>query len=122
MDQINELEETFIEEYSAAKLLIQNKMTKSATILLSKSLFALADYIIFKKYKKLPKNHSERFRILELKEPKFYIELDKMWSKYTDSYSKPTTKESTIQFLNIITKLINENETISQKIKNTIKK
>jgi hypothetical protein len=45
---------------------------KSAVILASKALFAFCDYIIFSKYGKLPKNHAERFRILELKETKIY--------------------------------------------------
>ncbi len=41
MDQLEELEKTFLEEYEAAGILLQREMVKSATILLSKSLFAL---------------------------------------------------------------------------------
>ena len=53
MDQQNELKDTFIEEYESACLLNEKKSLKSALILFSKALFALCDYIIFVKYKKL---------------------------------------------------------------------
>ncbi len=87
---------------------------KSAVILASKALFALCDYIIFSKYGKLPKNHAERFRILELKETKIYLKVNEVWSKYTDTYSKPSDEEA----YNILIKTIIEiakNEGINTK-------
>ncbi|MBT3408932.1 hypothetical protein HN415_09735 [Candidatus Woesearchaeota archaeon] len=120
MDQIKELEKTFLEEYKAANLLIENEMFKSSIIMLSKSLFALADYLIFIKYKKLPKNHSERFRILQIKENNIYHKLDQVWSKYTDSYSKPTNNESVNMFKKTIKDIVNKNENFSEEIKKII--
>jgi len=70
------------------------KGSKSPSLLISKSLFALCDYIIYKKYGKLPKNHSERFRILEVRERAIFAEVDLVWSKYTETYSKPSGEES----------------------------
>jgi len=106
MDQINEIENTFIEEYCSAKLLINNSMKKSALILLAKALFALTDYLILKKYGKLPKNHSERFRILEEKEKEIYKNIDEVWDKYTDSYSKPSSEESINMLKNAIKEVV----------------
>lgn len=122
MEQLIELENTFLEEYESAKILIGLSKNKSAIILLSKALFALTDYIIFRKYKKLPKNHSERFRILKEKEFQVYEKVDEIWGKYTDSYSKPTLEESIILLRGAIKEVIEKNEAISEKIKESVKK
>ncbi len=120
MGMLEELENTFIEEYQAAELLISNLMTKSALILYSKALFALCDYLILLKYNKLAKNHSERFRILKIKESQIYELIDSVWDKYTDSYSKPTEDESVRLFKSAITNVI-KNEDFSEKIKEAVK-
>ncbi len=119
MNQENELKNTFLEEYSSAILLKGMGKLKSATILISKSLFALCDYIIFKKYSKLPKNHSERFRILELKENAIFSEIDSTWSKYIDTYSKPSNEESFELLKNSIIKVM-KNEECCKEIKKII--
>ena len=121
MDQVDELENTFIEEYESANILAKLSKNKSVTILLSKALFALTDYIIFKKYQKLPKNHSERFRILKEKEFKIYKKVDQIWSMYTSSYSKPALKESIIMLKKAVKEVAQEDETISEKIKESLK-
>ncbi|MBU0457596.1 MAG: hypothetical protein ABH824_06525 [Nanoarchaeota archaeon] len=120
--QLNELENTFIEEYESAILLLSYNKYKSVTILLSKALFALTDYLIFKKYQKLPKNHSEKFRILKEKEEKLYVLIDEIWSTYTDSYSKPALYDSINMLQNVIKNIVTENENISQKIKKIVEK
>ena len=122
MEQLTELESTFLEEYESAKILVRLSKNKSALILLSKALFALTDYIIFKKYKKLPKKHSERFRILKEKEFEVYKKVDEIWGRYTDTYSKPALNESIILLGGTIKEIIEKNETISKKIKESIKK
>ena len=94
MEQLEELEHTFVELYQSALLLQQGGKQKAAVILFSKALFALIDYIIFEKYQKLPKNHGERFRILELKFPSLYEIVNSVWGKYTDTYHKPALEES----------------------------
>lgn len=117
-----ELENKFIEEYEAAHLLLKAGKYKSSTILLAKAMFALTDYIIFKKYQKLPKNHSERFRVLELKDRELYLLLDDVWGRYTDTYSKPATEEAIKLLKEAIQAIARTNETISQKIKICIEK
>ena len=114
---LDDLESTFIEEYEAALLLLKNSKDISATILFSKALFALVDYIILKKYQKFPKNHTERFRILEAKEPELYGLVDSVWSKYTDTYSKPGSKEAISLLKNAVMEIVDKHETNSEKIK-----
>ncbi len=121
MDQLEELEDTFLEEYSSAELLEKEAKLKSATILFSKAIFALVDCILFKKYKVLPKNHAERFRILERREPELYSLLDALWNKYTDTYHRPAAEESISQLKEAIGR-ISRNENISPKIKKSFGK
>ncbi len=121
LNQLEELENTFIEEYESCIILEEYSKNKSITILLSKALFALTDFIIFKKYKKLPKNHSERFRILKEKFPSTYLIVDSLGGEYTDSYSKPALLDS-ISLLKNGIKKVALNETISEKIKEVLKK
>ena len=121
-DQMQELECTFLEEYDAAQMLLSLKKVKVAVILFSKSLFSLLDYLILKKYFKLPKSHTERFRILEEKEPQLYILVDEVWQFYHDSYSKPAAEKAIVLLLNTIREVIGSYEGYSQNIKATVKK
>lgn len=66
----------------------------SATILYFKTWFALQDLILLDKIGKSPKDHSERFRLLEKQFPQSYLELDKEFSTYRDTYSKITNFET----------------------------
>ncbi len=116
MDQLKELEDSFIEEYESAMLLQKHSKKKSTTILLAKAMFALADYIIFKKYHQLPKNHAERFRILEIKEQALYRIIDVVWERYTDTYSKPSLEETTKLFQKAIQEICKHGD-VSEKIK-----
>ena len=118
MGQLEELEMSFIEEYESALLLLEYSKKKSATILLSKALFALIDYILFSKYMKLPKNHAERFRILGQKEPQIYELVDSVWNTYTDTYSKPSAEEAILLLQGVIIRIIAYDGIFSQKIKN----
>lgn len=65
----------------------------SATILYFKTLFAVQDYILLTKIGQSPKDHNERFRLLEKYFPESYVKLDKEFSTYRDTYSKIISKE-----------------------------
>ncbi len=121
-DQLRELESTFLEEYESAMLLLVHTKTKAAVILLLKSLFSLLDYLIFEKYQKLPKNHTERFRILEEREPHLYLLADEVWQFYRDSYTKPAVEKSLTLLERTIKEVIVSHEGYSQKIKTVVKK
>ncbi|MBI5072301.1 hypothetical protein HZA99_00630 [Candidatus Woesearchaeota archaeon] len=117
MALLDDLESIFIEEYESASILIKHAKQKSATVLLSKALFALVDYLLLKKYQKFPKSYTERFRLLEAKEKELYAVVDSVWSKYTDTYSKPSSEEAITLLKNTIQEIITTNETNSEKIK-----
>ena len=120
MDQLSEFENSFIELYESAELLINSSKFKSAVILLSKALFALADYILFREYGKIPKSHSDRFRALERKNPGIYTVIDKVWSKYIDTSSKPAAEQEIVMLKESIKEVIMQDEKISKKIKEII--
>lgn len=117
---MEELEKTFVEEYLGATDELKNERYKNATILFSKSLFALCDLLIFKKLKKLPKNHTVRFRILEEYFPEIYAVVDGIFDHYTDAYSKPILKETCESIKNGIKKIAGYNE-LPEAIKKIIK-
>ena len=78
----------------SADMLHSSKDYTSATILYFKTLFAIQDFILLQKVGQSPKDHGERFRLLEKKFPKTYIELDKEFSTYRDTYSKTIDKDT----------------------------
>lgn len=72
---------------SADTLFMQKDYT-SASILYFKTWFALQDYILLNKIGQEPKDHTERFRLLEKNFVKTYDLLDEEFSTYRDTYSK----------------------------------
>lgn len=72
---------------SADKLVEMEDYT-SASILYFKTWFAIQDYILLQKIGQSPKDHKERFRLLEKNFPECYIKLDMEFSTYRDTYSK----------------------------------
>lgn len=101
----DELVQTFLEEYQGAKDELNKTRFKNSAILFSKSLFAVCDILIQNKLNKLPKNHSERFRILEIYFKEVYDLVDEIFDKYTDSHSKPILKETCEAIKNGIKKI-----------------
>ncbi|MEK6983492.1 MAG: hypothetical protein AABX33_02880 [Nanoarchaeota archaeon] len=116
---VGELAQTFLEEYEGAKEELGKGRYKNSTILFSKALFAICDVLIQKKLDKLPKNHSERFRILEQYFKEVYGIVDDIFDKYTDSYSKQILKETCYAIKNGIKK-INGIEELPAEIKRII--
>ena len=72
---------------NSADLVYLNKDYTSATILYFKLIFSILDLIILKSKGITPKDHAERFRILEREYPDLYENLDKYFKIYRDTYS-----------------------------------
>lgn len=106
---MEELIKTFIEEYEGALEQLEKERYKNAAILFSKALFALCDLIIYSKLAKLPKNHGERFRILEDYFPSIYSVVNDIFKHYTDAYSKPVLKETCEKIKHGIENLVQTN-------------
>ena len=83
----------------------------SATILYFKTWFAVQDFILLQKIGQSPKAHTERFRMLEKNFPGIYIEIDKEFSTYKDTYSKIIDKNTCDRI-----KIVVENEIRNNKI------
>lgn len=120
-EQLKELQNTFLEELDGALDQFSKNNYKNTVILLSKALFALCDIIVLLKLNKLPKNHSERFRILEEHFDDIYVIVDEIWSSYTDSYSKPVLKDTCDGLKNAIKKINNITD-LSKEVKEAIGK
>lgn len=117
---MDELVQTFIEEYRGAEEELGKERYKNSAILFSKALFAICDLLIKNKLNRLPKNHSERFRILEDYFKDVYAIVDEIFDKYTDSYSKPILKETCEAIKNGIKK-IKDAEDLPQEIREAVR-
>jgi uncharacterized protein (UPF0332 family) len=84
----------------------------SATILYFKTLFAIHDYILLQKIGYAPKDHTERFRLLEKEFPESYDILDSEFNTYRSTYSRLISKETCDRI-----KLLVENEIDKNNIK-----
>ena len=83
----------------------------SATVIYFKTWFAIYDHIISNKLGIIPKDHSDRFRILQKDFPNEYILLDMEFNTCRSTYNKIINFET----CNRIKKII-ENEIINHKI------
>ncbi|MEK6872285.1 MAG: hypothetical protein AABX16_05255 [Nanoarchaeota archaeon] len=77
----------------SAELVFENKDFTSATILYFKALFSLLDLIILQITGRMPKDHSERFRLLENNRKDLYQTLDTLYPLYRDTYTAVIKKE-----------------------------
>ena len=73
--------------WSSAELVYKTEDYTSATILYFKCFFVALDYLLLKRTGKTPKDHTERFRMLEKDLPEIYKVLDKYFPLYRDTYS-----------------------------------
>lgn len=77
-----------VRSFLASDDLIYNRRDfTSATILYFKALFSCLDIVILRKTGKVPKDHSERFRILETLDFNLYKILDELYPIYRDTYN-----------------------------------
>jgi len=58
-----------------------------------KSLFAIDDSALFRTISKKPKDHTERFRLLEENLPELYVITDRLFSTYGRTYTQELSKE-----------------------------
>ncbi len=92
----------------SADLVYQNKDFTSATILLFKTLFVALDLVILRKVRLTPKDHTERFRILEKDFPPYYLLLDKFFSVYRSTYSTTIDEETCKEVKDNVEKVIKD--------------
>jgi uncharacterized protein (UPF0332 family) len=94
--------------FSSAELVYQTKDYTSATTLYFKTLFVALDLFLLRKIKIVPKDHSERFRLLEKSFPQEYSRLDKYFSIYRSTYSTIIEKETCEEIRKYVISIIKE--------------
>lgn len=92
----------------SARLLYERKDYTSSCVLFFKALFAILDYVLLVSGKGIPKDHSERFRILQNYSNRLYVTLDKLYPIYRSSYSLPVSKEECEEVKKHVEKLAEE--------------
>ena len=95
--------------FKSAELVYNNKDYTSAAILYFKTLFVTLDLLIFKKKKLTPKDHTERFRILQKYFPEEYKSLDKYFSIYQGTYSSTVDKDTCEEIRKYVAETIKKN-------------
>ena len=101
----NDLKSNFIEFYDGGKDAIKVKKYNLAVASLFKAIAVLSDYKIYSEFGSLPKNHNERFRILETKLVPIYEIVVVMFKKYTESYNLRMELEDARKVLENVEKL-----------------
>lgn len=94
--------------YGSAETVYRNKDYTSATILYFKALFSMIDLILLKAKGKSPKDHTERFRMLEEFNINLYEFLDKYFKIYRDTYSISINKETCDKLRENVKRVIKE--------------
>ena len=89
----NVLKENAKEYYKNGFEAETRKEYNSAVTLFFKAIASLSDLFILIREGKMPTNHGERFRIIEMKYPEIYRINDKNFSFYQDSYRAKLNKE-----------------------------
>ena len=66
-----------------------------------KAIVTFADYLIYKEIKRIPKNHSERFELLENNFEDLNRKIRDYFQKYRDSYNLRLKKEDALALKNL---------------------
>lgn len=93
MEKTDLLRKNIIEFYTEGNSALKRGSYNTAVSLFFKTIAVLVDYHILKKEGFVPKNHAERFRLLQQKYMKLYEILDKDFPVYQDSYDIILSKE-----------------------------
>jgi len=94
--------------FGSAELVYSRKDYTSATILYFKALFAALDLMLLKSKGKMPKDHTERFRMLEDFDAERYEFLDKYFKIYRDTYTLSIDKETCDKVRKNVKRIIDE--------------
>ena len=93
---------------SSADMVYYKKDYTSATILYFKAAFLILDYILLQSKGQTPKDHTERFRMLELSDKNLYVFLDKNFKIYRQTYTTTTDKFTCDKVRENVRKIIKE--------------
>lgn len=90
----------------SAELVYNDGDFTSATILYFKALFTILDFILLKNIGRTPKDHTERFRMLETNYSDLYEFTDKYFGVYRSTYSSSVDKKTCNDVRENVSKII----------------
>ena len=93
----------------SADLVFQEKDYTSATLLYFKAVFVALDVMILQKEKITPKDHTERFRLLERHHHGEYLLLDKYYIIYRSTYTTTIDEKTCKEIQKYVKQTINKN-------------
>ncbi|MFH0978006.1 MAG: hypothetical protein V1837_01760 [Candidatus Woesearchaeota archaeon] len=100
------LKEGFIEFIEGGLDQEKKRRFRLAVTAYFKAITQLCDLLILRKRGFPPKNHSERFRLLEKDFPEVYSSVDSVFASYQETYSSELTKDSCSLLKNETKKII----------------
>lgn len=95
---------------NSANLVYSTRDYTSATILYFKAAFTVLDLVILKQQGYTPKDHTERFGILEKHFPNLYSFLDKYFEIYRQTYSLTIKKEICEEIKENVARIVKEHQ------------
>ena len=98
--------------WNSAELVYNSKDYTSATILYFKCWFVLLDYVILKNKRIIPKDHSERFKILNTGFKKYYYQIDRQYPLYRQTYHSSIERTKCDNIRIIVKEIIHEQKII----------
>ena len=104
MDELLKNADEFLE--SAEENLKKERFNASVSDFF-KAIVILCDYLLYREIKIIPKNHNERFALLETHFKKTYSEVSNLFKIYTKSYNLRLGKEDAIRLKNYSNELKN---------------
>ena len=81
---------------SGKENLIKNRLNASASDYF-KAIVILCDYLIYKEIKRLPKNHGDRFNLLNVYFKEIYEKVSSLFEIYIKSYNLKVKKEDVLK-------------------------
>jgi hypothetical protein len=107
---MNEILENALEFLSSGEDNLKKSRWNATVSDYFKAISNFSDYLIYKKIKIFPKNHNERFQLLEKYFKEIYKEMLSLFKKYRESYNLRLKKEDTIALKNFAYELKNNIE------------
>jgi len=93
MEEIKQNAEEFL---SSAEDNLKKERFNASVSDFFKAIVTYADYLIYQEIKRIPKNHSERFELLESNFPELNKKIREAFQKYRDSYNLRLKKEDAL--------------------------
>lgn len=94
---MEEIKQNALEFLESGKDNIKKQRWNAAVSDFFKAIVTFSDYILYNEFKILPKNHNERFQLLEKYFPNINNKISQLFAIYRDSYNLRMKKEDALE-------------------------